>query len=49
MARIGHQEDGLDLGVEPLVHRHHLEFIFEIRHGAQAADDHRGADLLRRI
>ena len=46
MARIGHQEHGLDLGVEALVHRHHLEFIFEVRHRAQAADDHRGADLV---
>ena len=45
MTRIGHQENGLDLGIETLIHRHHLEFIFEVGHGAQAAHDHRGADL----
>ena len=30
---------------ERAVHPDHLEFILEIRHGAQAADDHARADI----
>ena len=48
MVRVGHQEDGLDLGIEALVHRNHLEFIFEVRHRAQAANDHGSADTFAR-
>jgi hypothetical protein len=44
--RIGHQEDGLDVGIEALVHRRHLEFVFEVGDGAQAAHDHRGVQFL---
>src|SRR3954453_13727512 len=36
---VGHQEDGLDLVVELLVHAGHLELIFEIGDGTQAAQD----------
>jgi hypothetical protein len=43
---LGHQEDRLDRAVERAVHAHHLEFILEIRHRAQAADDQRGAHVM---
>src|SRR3546814_17308806 len=33
----GHEEDGLDAGVEAGVHRRHLELVLEVRHRAQAA------------
>ena len=49
MSRIGHEEHGLDLGVEPLVHAHHLEFVFEIGNGAQAPHDHACAHFLREL
>src|SRR5260221_2673947 len=39
-----HQEDGLDLGVEPRVHPSHLELVLEIRYRAQPANDHRGTN-----
>ena len=39
--RIGHQEHRLDAGIQRAVHADHLEFILEIRHRAQAADDDR--------
>src|SRR5665213_488507 len=38
-----HEKDGFDLGIDTTVHASHLEFIFEIRDGAQASDNDRGA------
>ena len=43
------QEDGFDVRMHAVIHRRHLNFVFEIRHGAQAAHDDRGADLLRKM
>ena len=43
--RLGHQEHRLDRGVERPVHPDHLEFVFEIRHRPQAADDDLRADI----
>src|SRR5688572_9717826 len=40
---IGHQEDGFDIVVQLLVHARHLEFIFKVGDGAQAAQDQAGA------
>ncbi len=34
-----------DAGIESAVHADHLEFIFEIRHGAQTAHDDRGPHI----
>ncbi len=48
VARIGHQEDGLDLALQLLVHRRHLEFVLEVGHGPQAPDDDRWPRLPRR-
>ena len=42
----GHQEHGLHLGVQARIHARHLELVLEVRHGAQAAHDHAGADGL---
>src|SRR5665213_34189 len=42
----GHQKHGLDPVIEACVHPGHLEFVFEIRHGAQPADDDVGARRL---
>src|SRR5712692_10075782 len=42
---VGHEEHRLDMGIEAVVHAGHLELVFEIGDGAQAAHDHRGADL----
>src|SRR3954451_20096661 len=36
---VGHQENGLDIVVELLVHARHLELIFEVRDRPQAAQD----------
>ncbi|MNT05376.1 hypothetical protein D3C72_1399910 [compost metagenome] len=46
MARIGHQEHGLYVAVEALVHRRHLELVFEVRDRAQAAHDDVGVHFL---
>ena len=45
MARIGHQEDRLDLTVELLVHGGHLELKLEVRHSPEAAHNHIRTDL----
>src|SRR5580700_499552 len=37
-----HQKHRLDVRIEPGIHPRHLEFVFEIRHGAQATQDHAG-------
>ncbi len=39
------QEQRLDLGDQVAVHARHLEFVFEIRHRAQAAQQHAGTDV----
>src|SRR5687768_3298199 len=39
------QEQRLRLRDEVAVHAGELELVFEVRHGAQAAQDHAGADL----
>src|SRR5262245_9232081 len=49
MARIGHQEHGLDVRIEALVHGHHLELVLEVRHRSQAANDHARADFPREM
>ena len=44
-----HQEHGLDVRLQAVVHAGHLELIVEIGHRAQAAHDHAGADLAGEI
>src|SRR5687768_8449356 len=46
MPRVGHQEDRLDVGIEALVHRRHLELVFEVRDSAQSAHDDAGVQRL---
>src|SRR5579859_7050228 len=38
----GHQEHRLHIRVQPPVHAGHLELVLEVRHGAQAPDQHAG-------
>ena len=45
MLGIGHQEHGFDVGIEPLVHADHLEFVFEVGDRAQPAHDDLRADF----
>src|SRR5450830_1031328 len=45
MARIGHQEYGLDVLIEALVHGRHLELVFKVGDGAQTPDDDAGVQL----
>src|SRR5262245_39118232 len=40
MPRIRHEEDGLDVGRQTLIHADHLELVLEVRHGTKTADDH---------
>src|SRR5579871_1189153 len=46
VAWICHEKHSLDFHVQSLVHGHHLEFILEVGHGAQAAHDDAGAHFL---
>ena len=39
----GQEEDGFDFGTEAAVHEGHLEFVFVVGDGADAADDEAGA------
>ena len=41
---VGHQEDRLDVGVEPMVRQGHAELVLHVGQGPQAAEDHAGAD-----
>lgn len=43
----GHEENGLDFGREPAIHEGHLEFVFVVGDGANAADDDAGSALGR--
>ena len=36
---VGHQEDGLDLGVEPVVRQRHAELVFHVRQRPDASED----------
>ena len=38
----GHHEDGFDVGLETAVHERHLEFVFVVGDGADAAEDDLG-------
>ena len=46
---VGHQEDGLDIVVQLLVHARHLILIFEVGDRAQAAQDQRRALALGEV
>ena len=39
----GQEEDGFDFGAEAAIHKGHLEFVFVVGDGADAADDEAGA------
>ena len=41
---VGHQEDGLDRRVEPLVGHGHAELVFHVRERPEPAEDHPGPD-----
>src|SRR5580704_4291563 len=47
--RIREHEHGLDVRAHLLVHLRHLQLVVEIRHGAQRANQHLGADPFRVI
>ena len=49
MARIGHQEDGLDRPVHLPVHYGHLEFVVVVGDCTKAPNDHLRADLAREM
>ena len=44
---VGHQEHGLDVALQAAVHEGQLEFVFEVRDGAQTAQDGTGPALGR--
>ena len=43
----GHEKDGFDFGPKAAIHERHLQFVFVIRDGADAAQDDAGAALGR--
>jgi hypothetical protein len=45
----GGEEYRFDLGVEAAVHSGHLEFVFEVGHGAQTAHDNLGSLLVHEV
>src|SRR5439155_26111256 len=45
MAQAGGDEHGSDLRLQAAVHQGHLELALEVRHGAEATNDHPGTDL----
>src|SRR5262245_60971561 len=47
--RIGHKKYRFDVVVHALIHGDHLEFVFEIRDGAETTDDDPGATLFREM
>ena len=49
MARIGHQEHGLDVLIEALVHGRHLELVLEVRDRPQPPDNDVGVQLFGEV
>jgi len=43
------QKHGFDLGVDASVHTGHLEFVFEVRYGAQTTNDNFGALVVNEV